>query len=123
MTRYGRIAAIVAVVLVFGAAGLFKLVNPAAFGEQFAHLGLPHWWVGVTGVVELLGATLIALFRGLPRRFGAALLVATMAVATGLHLLHDPIALALPALALLLLAGHVALQSHNGPPTRAVAGA
>ena len=123
MKRYGRIAAIVVLVLVFGSAGLFKLVNAAAFEEQFAHLGLPAWWVPVTGMVELIGAALIALFKGLPRRFGAALLAATMAVATGLHLFHDPIALALPASALLLLAGYVAVMSHNPPPTPARAGA
>ena len=123
MKRYGRIAAIVVLVLVFGSAGLFKLVNAAAFGEQFAHLGLPEWWVPVTGVVELLGAALIALFKGLPRRFGAALLAATMAMATGLHLLHDPVALALPASALLLLAGYVALTSRSPLPTPALAGA
>jgi len=123
MKRYGRIAAVVVLVLVFGAAGLFKLVNAAAFREQFAHLGLPDWWIPVTGAVELLGAALIALSKELPRQFGAAMLAATMAVATALHLLHDPIALALPASALLLLAAYVALISRTAGAERRFAGA
>ena len=109
MKRYMRRAAIVALVLLFGAAGLAKLIDPASFGEQFAHLGLPDWWIPVTGAVELLGAALIALFQQTPRRVGAAMLAATMAVATALHLVHDPIALAWPAMALMLLAGYLAL--------------
>jgi uncharacterized membrane protein YphA (DoxX/SURF4 family) len=123
MNRYMRVAAILLLVVAFGVAGLAKLLEPAAFQEQFAHFGLPKWWVPVTGVVELLGAALIALFKRLPRRFGAALLAATMAMAITLHLLHDPIALALPALALLLLAGCVALIPRNQGATRALAGA
>jgi hypothetical protein len=109
MRRYVRIAAIAALVLVFGAAGLAKLADPTSFQEQFTHFGLPLWWVQLTGAVELLGAALVALPRQAPRRFGAAILVATMAVATALHLRHDPIALALPAAALLLVAGYLAL--------------
>jgi uncharacterized membrane protein YphA (DoxX/SURF4 family) len=118
-----RIAAILLLVVAFGVAGFAKLLHPASFQEQFTHFGLPKWWVPVTGVVELLGAALIALPERLPRRFGAALLATTMAVATTLHLLHDPIALALPALALLLLAGYVASIPHNQGATRALAGA
>ena len=123
MRRYIRMAAIGMLVLAFGAAGLAKLVDPASFREQFAHFGLPGWWVQLTGAVELLGAGLIALFSRAPRRFGAAILAATMAVATGLHLLHDPIALALPASALMLLAGYVALVPRNEAAARDLAGA
>ncbi len=123
MRRYMRIAAIVALVLVFGAAGLAKLVAAASFREQFVHFGLPEWWVYVTGAVELLGAALIALSKQAPRRFGAAMLAATMAVAAALHLLHDTIALALPALTLMLLAGYVAMISRNEGATGGLADA
>lgn len=123
MKRYIRIAAIVALVLAFAAAGVGKLIDPASFREQFAHFGLPGWWVPVTGAVELLGAALIALSSRAPRRFGAAMLAATMAAATALHLLHDPIALALPASALMLLAGYVASIRQGEGATRALAGA
>ena len=123
MTRLGRITAIVVLVAVFGAAGLFKLVDAGSFQEQFAHLGLPHWWVSVTGAVELLGAALIALSKPLLRRSGAAMLAATMAVATALHLLHDPIALALPASALMLLSVYVAFTARSEVATQGLAGA
>lgn len=110
MKRIMRIAAIVSLVLVFGAAGLAKLVTAASFREQFLHFGIPEYWVYVTGAVELLGAALIALFRQAPRRLGAALLAANMAVATALHVVHDPIVLASPAFILMLLAGYVAFM-------------
>jgi uncharacterized membrane protein YphA (DoxX/SURF4 family) len=126
MKRYAGLAAIAALVLIFGAAGFAKLVNAASFQEQFAHFGLPYWWIWVTGTVELLGCALIALFKRLPRSLGAAMLATTMAVATGLHLMHDPFALALPAFGLMLLAGYVAFISHHeaaGAPPPLAAGA
>lgn len=108
MKRYLRVGAIVALVLAFGAAGAAKLVDAASFGSMFAHLGLPEWWVTVTGAVELLGATLMALFKEVMRQLGAAMLATTMAVAAALHLIHDPFMLALPALGLMLLAVYLA---------------
>lgn len=123
MKRYLGIAAIAALVLVFGAAGLTKLVAAALFAEQFAHFGLPHWWIYVTGGVELVSALLIAFTKGLPRRFGAATLAATMAVATALHVTHDPIGQALPALMLMLLAGYVASMPRPGAAAPGLAGA
>lgn len=109
MKRYGQIAAITVLALAFGAVGLAKLTNPAMFQDQFAGFGLPNWFVFVTGAVELLAAALIASFNEVRRRFGAAMLAVTMAVATSLHVIHDPLAMALPAFALMLLAGYVAL--------------
>lgn len=123
MERYLRIGAVVALVLAFGASGIAKLVDPAAFRVQFVHFGLPEWWVTVTAAVELLGAALVALPGQKLRRAGAALLAATMAVATALHLLHDPAAQAVPAALLMLLAGFVALDPPGKGGARALAGA
>lgn len=123
MKRYVQVAAIVALVLAFGAAGLAKLVDAASFSQQFAHLGLPRWWIHVTGALELLGAALVALPIWAARRSGAALLAATMAVASALHLAHDPAPIALPALALMLLAGYVASMPRPLRPARGLAGA
>jgi hypothetical protein len=123
MKRYLRVAAIVALVAAFGAAGLGKLVDPALFREQFEHLGLPEWWVPLTGAVELLGAALVATFNHALRRLGASILAATMAVATALHMLHDPIVLALPAALLMLLAGYVATIPRVQGADRGLAGA
>ncbi len=107
--RYMQIGMLAVLVVAFGAAGLGKLFNAAMFEEQFAHFGLPEWFVYVTGMVELLGAALVASFNHVRRRLGAVMLSITMAVATLLHLLHDPLALAVPAFALMLIAGGVAL--------------
>lgn len=123
MERYLRTAAVVTLVLVFGSAGIFKLADPASFREQFTQFGLPGWWIPVTGAAELLGAVLIALPKLAARRFGAALLAAAMAVATVLHLLHDSVALALPALALMLVAGYVAFVAQSEPAAPGLAGA
>ncbi len=123
MNRYQRTAAIAVLVIVFGAAGLGKLVAGGSFRDQFLQFGLPEWWVHVTGAVELLGAALVALFKKTPRQVGAALLAVTMAVATTLHLVHDPVPLVLPALALMLLAGYVVLIARSEVATRGGAGA
>lgn len=111
----------VVLVLLFTGAGVAKLLDPASFKDQFVRFGLPEWWIPVTAAVELLGAALIALFNGVPPRLGAALLAATMAVATGLHLLNDPAALALPAFALMLLAAYAAAGPRTEPAPRDLA--
>lgn len=107
--RYLQIGVLVLLVLAFAASGLAKLIDPAPFHEQFSRFGLPAWFVVLTGAVELSGALLLASFGGGRRRLGAGLLAVTMAVAGSLHLIHDPLALALPALLLMLLAGWSAL--------------
>jgi uncharacterized membrane protein YphA (DoxX/SURF4 family) len=109
MKRFAQIGAIISLALIFAGSGLVKLINPAMFEVQFAKFGLPAWFVFATGAVELSGAALIAFFKGALRRFGAAMLAVTMAVATSLHLIHDPLGMALPAFVLLALSGTVAL--------------
>lgn len=120
MKKFGWRAAKVALALIFGAAGFAKLVNPGMFEDQFARFGLPVWFVLATGAVELLGAALIGFFDDPYRRSGAALLALAMAVATSLHLIHDPLALALPAFALMLLSAYVALAPRRGRTQPAV---
>lgn len=107
--RYLQIGVIALLVVTFAAAGLAKFVAADMFHEQFARFGLPEWIVYLTGAVELSGTALLASFNAAHRLFGAGMLAATMAVAGTLHLLHDPFALALPAFALMLIAGWVAL--------------
>jgi hypothetical protein len=102
-------AIITFLLLVFIAAGLAKLINPAMFHDQFARFGLPEWFVLVTGATELVAAALIASFNDVRRRLGGAMLAVTMAVATALHVLHDPLPMAVPAFLLMLLAAYVAL--------------
>ena len=121
--RYLQIVLLGILVVAFGLAGLGKLFQPAMFAEQFAHFGLPGWFAYLTGAVELSGAALIASFNQTRRTIGAAVLAVTMAVATWLHLLHDPFALALPALILMLIAGWAALVPLRAAPDRAPASA
>ena len=121
MKRYVRVATVVVLVLVFGAAGVAKLASAASFEEQFAHFGLPNGWVYLTGAVELLGAALVAFPIQALRKVGAALLAATIAVATALHLLNDPVALALPAFVLMLLAAYVSFTPRSETARRGLA--
>lgn len=121
--RYLQIIVIALLVVTFGAAGLGKLVYPEVFAAQFAHLGLPGWFVHVTGAVELSGAVLLASFGETRRRLGAAVLAVTMAAAAVLHLLHDPFVLALSALALMLVALWAALVPLRKGADRKVASA
>lgn len=123
MKNYKQTAAVVALVLIFGGAGVSKLVSASSFQDQFAHFGLPAWLVLLTGIVELTGAALIALSKRRLRQLGAGLLAITMSVATVLHLLHDPVALALPAAALTLLAAYVAFVSRESAIARDLANA
>ena len=109
MQRHAQIAAITVLLLAFVAAGVAKLINPALVYDQFARFGLPMWFVTVTGVVELIAAGLIASFNDARRRLGGAMLATTMAVATVLHVVHDPLATAIPALVLMLLAAYGAI--------------
>ncbi len=109
MKRTGQIVAIFLLVLVVAVAGLAKLTNPAMFHEQFARFGLAEWFVLVTGSIELIAAGLVASFNDRLRRTGAAMLATTMAAATSLHVIYDPLAMAVPAALLLLLAGYVAI--------------
>jgi hypothetical protein len=107
--RYLQISALAILVAAFAAAGLGKLIDPAMFHDQFLRFGLPVWFVYLTGTIEVSGAALLASFNAGLRRVGAGVLAVTMAAAATLHLLHDPFALALPALILLALSAWTAL--------------
>lgn len=108
MIRYFQIVGISVLVVVLGGAGLAKLLQPDMFVEQFAGFGLPAWFVYFTGCVEVIGAGLVSSFNATRRRYGGALLCATMASAALLHAIHDPFVAALPALGLMALAAWVA---------------
>jgi hypothetical protein len=107
--RYLQIGVLAILVAAFAAAGLGKLIDAATFHEQFARFGLPEGFVYLTGAIELSGAALLASFNAALRRLGAGMLAVTTAAAATLHLLHDPAALALPALILMALAAWTAL--------------
>lgn len=92
----------------FVASGGMKLTAPPAAVEGFAKWGLPFWFLMFTGGIEVLGGLLLLWPKS--AFWGAILLVApTMFCAAALHLYHgDPIAMALPATVLLVMALGVA---------------
>ena len=114
MTRFISRSARMLLALIFGAAGMAKLVNPAMFTAQFAALALPVWFITVTGACELFGAAMLVLHPR-TRVFGAALLAMMMLVATILHLCSEPPGRALPAMVLAVLAAYVARASCPPP--------
>ncbi|MEZ5468301.1 MAG: DoxX family protein [Lysobacterales bacterium] len=89
--------------LAFLAAAGAKLAGDRAAVEAFERFGLPHVMVWVTAGVELIGALALHWRVGLWGLSGPAMLASTMAVAVGLHLAHDPPALAMPAAVLLVM--------------------
>jgi len=100
MTRIiGRIG-VFAVALVFMAAAAGKFANAAPIAAQFEHFRLPHWFMLLTGAIELSGALLMLLPAARLRLAGAILLCLTMLGGSGFHFVYDPPARALPALIL-----------------------
>lgn len=93
-------------VIVFAAAGGMKLVNAEQAAEGFAHFGYPAWFATLTGVLELAGAIGLLIRRLAP--LAALGLAGVMVGALYSHLSHDPPAQALPALAILVMAGSLA---------------
>ena len=70
--------------LAFLAAGGTKLSGAEQMVQNFARMGLPTWFLYVTGAIEVLAAVLILIPK--TRAFGAALLVPTMIGAALAHL-------------------------------------
>ncbi len=84
----------------FVAAGGMKLVAVPFEVAGFAHFGYPLWFMYVVGAAQLLGAAL--LWRRATVAYGALLLAAVMVGAAFSHLrAGDPVAMAVPAIAIL----------------------
>ena len=80
---------IVSILLLMGVGppGVEKLVQPDAMTERFvSQWGLPAWLVPITGTMEALGGLLVLVPR--VSSYGAVLIFAAMAGATGTHLVH-----------------------------------
>lgn len=75
--------------LAFLGAGGAKLSGAEQMVQNFARMGLPTWFLYVTGAIEVLAAILVLIPK--TRAFGAALLVPTMIGAALAHLsVGDP---------------------------------
>lgn len=70
--------------LAFLGAGGTKLSGAEQMVQNFARMGLPTWFLYVTGAIEVLAALLILVPK--TRAFGAALLVPTMIGAALAHI-------------------------------------
>ncbi|MEZ5921850.1 MAG: DoxX family protein [Parvularculaceae bacterium] len=111
MTRiFGRIG-VLAVAFVFVAAAAGKFANAESIAVQFEHFHLPHWFMLLTGAIELSGALMLLLPAARLRLAGAALLGLTMLVGSGFHFFYDPPACALPALMLAAATGLIAMAN------------
>jgi len=105
MTKFKMIASWAIIVLLaaaFIAAGSGKLLGVEMLHQSFANMGLPSWFGYFIGACEVAGGV------GLLVRKWSALaalgLFAVMLGAIGYHLAFDPMAMALPAVVLALLA-------------------
>jgi putative oxidoreductase len=91
--------------LAFIGAGSAKLMSQPMMVQEFGVLGLPHWFLYVTGLIEVAGAVLVLVPRF--AFIGAGLLVCTMVGAIFAHLTHGQAAMIGAPLVLLLLAAAV----------------
>ena len=64
----------------FFGAGLFNVIGTRATQDDFARWGYPRWWCRVTGGLEVISATLIALptGRGVGMVLGAIIIAAAI---------------------------------------------
>ena len=86
--------------LAFRAAGGSKLAGAAMQVETFQHLGLPVWFMYLTGAIEVAAALLLVQRR--TRFAGASILVGTMLGAITANLVAAvPVSKAMPAFILL----------------------
>jgi uncharacterized membrane protein YphA (DoxX/SURF4 family) len=88
--------------LAFFAAGITKLAGLPMMVQEFQTLGLPIWFLYVTGLLEVIGASLVLVPR--LAYAGAALLSCIMVGALIGHLTHGQAAMIGAPLFLLLLA-------------------
>jgi uncharacterized membrane protein YphA (DoxX/SURF4 family) len=86
-----------------------KVMGDAMHVENFTRWGYPLWFMTVTGVIEVLGAVLIAIPK--TRFYGGALLTVTMVGAVFTHIQAGEFAAIPLPLVLGLLAGFVALMN------------
>lgn len=97
MLKWFRRVGLVAVALVFVASGAAKFLGAEALVTQFDRFGLPHWFMLVTGAIEIIAAAMLLLPAWKPRFLAASLLTLTMLCGAALHLRFDPPTAAIPA--------------------------
>ena len=107
---------VLAMVLLFLAAGTGKLVGAENMVMLFNHFGLPHWFMLFTGATEIGAALLILVPIWQARFFGASILAATMIIGAAFHMVFDPLIAAVPALILAALTAALAMTTlkNNG---------
>ena len=116
--RYSDWILRVLLVILFGAAGIMKLIEHPFELRSFAHFGYSSWFMYAIGILELAAALLL-----LDTRFilpAAALLGAVLVGAIYSHLMvGDAFIIMAPAvIALVMLAGLVALHWPSGPKSK-----
>lgn len=105
MNKFKTIATWAAIVLLAAAcaaAGIAKLMGVEMVHQSFANMGLPQWFGYFIGSCEVLGA--VGLLVRQYSALAASGLAAIMLGAIGYHISFDPIAAAIPAVVLAILA-------------------
>ena len=98
--------------LAFAGAGISKLAGADMQIEIFANLGLPTWFMYVTGVVEITGA--VALLIPRVSGLGALWLCGTMAVDTVIISVSDePLIQTIPAIVFAVLLAFIAYRRRD----------
>ncbi len=103
--QYAIWAVIALVALAFAAAGAAKLAGVEMMHQSFTTLGLPGWFGYFIGACEVAGA--VGLFIRPLSALAAAGHAIIMVGAIYFHVVHTPVAQALPALVLLVLCLYV----------------
>lgn len=106
LQKYGIWIAIVVLSLLFAGAGIAKLMGVEQMHVSFTNMGTPKWFGYFIGASEVAGAAGLYIRR--LSTLAAAGLAVIMLGAIGYHVTFDPLQLAIPAVALLILLMYVA---------------
>ena len=98
------------VALFFLGAGAAKLMGVPDMVNIFDNFHLPHWFMYVTAVVEIMGAIGLVMAKRTVGFWAALMLSVTMLVGAGFHFVYDPFERAVPALVLMAVCGFLAYR-------------
>ena len=108
--------------VIFAFVGVVKLSGQPAMAEIFANFGLPLWFMYFIGASELAGALGLVFGAKVHAKLpglAACGLIIIMLGAIAMHVISDPLTMAIPPavlLALLLVAKHGMKDKNNTPP-------
>lgn len=105
MAKYGWLERVLvwALTLAFLAAAAGKIFQVPDIVDVFTRFGLPEWFMYLTAAVEITGALGLHFRQNLLGLAAPAMLMGTMIVGAGFHMVYDTPPEAIPALVLATL--------------------